>query len=193
MRRALLLELVAALSGALILVNTVGYVRGTLKMSEPDYGWVMTAFGVGATLAALAVGIFDSKRSVRRLLLVGASLTSLAVVPAGHSGFVLLLVLWLLAGAGQNWVNLGAQTVIANETEKTHHGRVYGAHFAWSHLWWAFAYPIAGLLGERAGRNSFLIGGGVSIAILLLVMALLQWQGQETQGDDLQPAQLTES
>ena len=155
MRYALLLELVAAMSGALILVNTVGLVRGQLHRPEAQYGWVMAAFGVGATVAALLVGVLTKRIRHTTFVVVGAALTSLAVLPANHVGLGVLMGLWLLAGAGQNWVNLSTQTLIAEQTDEAHQGRVYGAHFAWSHLWWAFAYPLAGWLGTHFAHASF--------------------------------------
>ncbi|MCI1189806.1 MFS transporter [Hymenobacter sp. DH14] len=166
MRYALLLELVAAVSGALILVNTVGLVRGQLGLPEAQYGWVMAAFGVGATVAALLVGVFTKRIRHTTFVVLGAALTSLAILPGNHVGLWLLMGLWLLAGAGQNWVNLSTQTLIAEQTDESHQGRVYGAHFAWSHLWWAFAYPLAGWLGTRFTGNSFLVGSLVSLGLL---------------------------
>ncbi|MBC6992117.1 MFS transporter [Hymenobacter sp. BT491] len=166
MRYALLLELVAAVSGALILVNTVGLVRGQLHLPEAQYGWVMAAFGIGATAAALLAGALTRRIAHTTFLILGAVLTSLAVLPANHAGLWPLMGLWLLAGAGQNAVNLATQTLIAEQTDEAHQGRVYGAHFAWSHLWWAFAYPLAGFLGTRFATGSFLYGGLVALALL---------------------------
>ncbi|WP_242478877.1 hypothetical protein [Hymenobacter lapidiphilus] len=71
-----------------------------------------------------------------------------------------------MAGAGQNWVNLITQTIIAGQTPLEFQVRVYGAHFAWSHLWWAFAYPLAGFLGTHYLTSSFLWGGLVALALL---------------------------
>jgi NRE family putative nickel resistance protein-like MFS transporter len=166
MRYALMLELVAAVSGALILVNTVGLVRGQLHLSEAHYGWVMAAFGVGATVAALLVGALTKRIAHTTFVVIGAGLTSLAVLPANHVQLWPLMGLWLLAGAGQNWVNLSTQTLIAEQTDESHQGRVYGAHFAWSHLWWAFAYPLAGFLGLHFASHSFLYGGVVALLLL---------------------------
>ena len=166
MRYALLLKLVAAVSGALILVNTVGLVRGQLHLPEAQYGWVMAAFGVGATAAALLVGVLTKRIKHTTFVIIGAALTSLAVLPGNHVSLWPLMGLWLLAGAGQNWVNLSTQTLIAEQTDESHQGRVYGAHFAWSHLWWAFAYPLAGWLGTRFTGTSFLYGGLVALVLL---------------------------
>ncbi len=166
LRTALLLELVTSIAGALILVNTVGRVRGGLALGEVEYGWVMAAFGIGATAAALAVGALEDRVSRTTFVFVGALVTSLAVLPADAVGLSPLLALWLAAGAGQNWVNLPTQTLIADRTPDVLQGRVYGAHFAWSHLWWAGAYPLAGWLGSAVPDRSFLYGGLVALGLL---------------------------
>jgi MFS transporter, NRE family, putaive nickel resistance protein len=173
-RYALLLELVASLSGALVLVNTVGLVKGQLNLGDLEYGWVMTAFGIGATLAALATGFLDKRLKRTTFVLLGATVSTLAVLPANYLSFAPLLFFWLLAGAGQNWVNLPTQTLIADRTPEDAQGRVYGAHFAWSHLWWAVAYPLAGWLGSRFVEQSYLYGALVAAVVLLIVQTFIR-------------------
>lgn len=182
MRYALLLELVAAVSGALILVGTVGLVRGQLELGDLEYGWGMAAFGVGATLAALAVGTLEGRLPRTTFVLLGALVSTLAVLPANFVPFIPLLLLWILAGAGQNWVNLPTQTLIADRTPEAFQGRVYGAHFAWSHLWWALTYPLAGWLGSRFAEQSFLYGGFVAVVLLAGVMLQPRLRNRATPG-----------
>ena len=52
-------------------------------------------------------------------------------------------------------------------------GRVYGAHFAWSHLWWAVSYPIAGWLGSHASDRSFFYSSLIGFMILTGVQIFL--------------------
>lgn len=172
LRYALLLELVASVAGALVLVGTVGLVRGNLGLGNVEYGAVMAAFGIGATLAALASGALEGRVPRPRFLLIGAFVTTLAVIPANLVGFAPLLILWLVAGAGQNWVNLPTQALIADRTPPEAQGRVYGAHFAWSHLWWALAYPLAGWLGSSFDTRDFLYGGLIGLGLLITVQLL---------------------
>ncbi len=95
----------------------------------------MAAFGVGATILVLAVGLLNPHLSPARFIMIGALGTILlAFFPASTVGLVPLMVLWLLAGAGQNWVNLPTQTLIANLTPSAFQGRVHSTHFAWNHL-----------------------------------------------------------
>jgi len=181
LRYALLLELVAAISGAWVLVNTVSYVKGDLGLGDVQYGWVMAAFGVGATLAALAAGALDKRLARTTFVLIGALLTTLAILPTALASLIPLAFLWFVAGVGQNWVNLPTNTLIADRTPEALQGRVYGAHFAWSHLWWMFSYPLAGWLGSALGSSSFLVGGLIGIGLLGAVQILaLKRQGQLT-------------
>ncbi|WP_242478878.1 MFS transporter [Hymenobacter lapidiphilus] len=93
MRYALLPKLVAAVSGALILVNTVGRVKGQLGLGNAEYGWVMSAFGIGATAAALLAGGVAKRIAQTTFVLVGALVTTVAVLPANQAGLGDLLFL----------------------------------------------------------------------------------------------------
>jgi MFS transporter, NRE family, putaive nickel resistance protein len=168
-RYALMLQLVAAIAGAEILVNTVGYVQGVLHFGKIEYGWVMAAFGIGATLASVGLGNFQRRLSPMLWTSIGAVLITLALLPANFANLGGLLVLWAIAGVGQTLVNVPTQTLIADRVAVEVQGRVYGAHFAWSHLWWAFAYPLAGWLGRSLPTHNFLYGGFIGFGLLVFV------------------------
>ncbi len=168
-RYGLSLELVASVAGAWILVNSVVLVKGGLALDDFAYGVLMASFGLGATLAALAVGALATKVKATTFLVVGAAAISLAVLPANLVPYGLLLPFWWIAGVGTNWVNLPMLTLLAERTPASLQGRVYGAHFAWSHLWWLGAYPLAGWLGSWLPERSFLVGGALSLALLVVV------------------------
>ena len=167
-RFALLMELVASVAGAMILVVTVVRVEGGLNLGEVQYGWVMALYGLGATVASLVVGGFGRRVPRTLFILLGALLTSLAILPGDAVTLAPLMALWLVAGVGQNWVNLPTETLLAERTDASAQGRVYGAHFAWSHLWWAFAYPVASLLSTQTA-HPFFYGGLVALGVLLVV------------------------
>ena len=167
-RYGLVMQLVASIAGAQILVNTVGYVQGTLHQTAAAYGWVMMGFGLGATCGTLALGIYPQYRSKITTLLGGGLLITLALLPANYIQLAPLILLWSIAGFGQNLVNLSMQTLIADRTPTDLQGRVYGAHFAWSHLWWAGAYPLAGWLGSSFTGHTFLDGGLIGLAVLAI-------------------------
>jgi MFS transporter, NRE family, putaive nickel resistance protein len=172
-RYALAMQLVASVTGAQILVNTVSYVQGTLHLGKVEYGWVMATFGIGATLASVAFGRFNQRLPRTSFVAIGATLITVALLPANYASLGPLLLLWLIAGVGQSFVNLPTQTLIADRIPKAIQGRVYGAHFAWSHLWWAFSYPLAGWLGSHWGNMPFLYGSLISLVLLSIVQLTL--------------------
>ncbi|MFL5740411.1 MAG: MFS transporter [Flavisolibacter sp.] len=173
-RFALLIEFVSAIAGAQILVNTVGYIKGQLHLTDKNYGYVMAAFGIGAAIAALASGNLDKSRNRSASLLIGGGLVCISIAFGNYVTFIPLLILWIIAGFGQTLAEMPSQILIAEKIEKEQHGKVYGAHFAWSHLWWAFAYPIAGFVGTRFRENEFLIGSLIAAALFILVVAFMR-------------------
>jgi len=172
-RFALLIEFVSAIAGAQILVNTVGYIKGQLHLTDKHYGYVMAVFGIGAAIAAFASGNLDKSRNRSASLLIGGSLVCVSIAFGNYVTFVPLLILWVIAGFAQTLAEMPSQILIAEKIEKEQHGKVYGAHFAWSHLWWAFAYPIAGFVGTRFKENEFLIGSLIAAAMFILVVIFM--------------------
>jgi MFS transporter, NRE family, putaive nickel resistance protein len=176
MRYALAMQLITAIAGAEVLVNTVGHLQGSLHGGKLEYGWVMAAFGLGATVAALSSGYLKQQVSPVFLISGGAVVMTLAVLPANFVNLGGLLVLWAIAGAGQTLVNVMVQNLIADRVSTEIQGRVYGAHFAWSHLWWVFAYPVAGWLGQYLPRYNFGVSSLVGLIVLIVVWLALRPQ-----------------
>jgi MFS transporter, NRE family, putaive nickel resistance protein len=171
LRYGLLLQGVSALAGAQILVNTVSYVQGVLQFGTVEYGWVMGAFGLGATIAA---ALFPRvSRPENRLRIMGLGCLGMTGVMGLAQGANLgvLMALWAIAGVGQSLMDLSMQTLMADRISVELQGRVYGAQFAWSHFWWMLAYPIAGSLAQSPQQPYFLMG--CAIAVLLLIPIVL--------------------
>lgn len=165
-RFALAIEFVSAIAGAQILVNTVSHIKDGLKLPDMYYGWVMGAFGIGATIAAFG-GSYDKTTSRRMSLIVGALLLGLAIIGANYVGYPTLLVLWVMAGLGQSLAEIPSETLIGEQVESSQQGKVFGSHFAFSHLWWAIAYPIAGFTGSQFPGQNFLYGGLLTLGLLV--------------------------
>ena len=173
-RFALAIEFVSAIAGAQILVNTIGHVKDGLNLTDAAYGWVMAAFGIGATVAAFFSGILDTTPSRRKSLIVGALLLGFAIAGANYVGYPVLLILWVLAGLGQSLAEIPSETLIGEQIEASQQGKVFGSHFAFSHLWWAIAYPIAGFTGSQFPGQNFLYGGLFTLGLLGIVLVLFR-------------------
>lgn len=114
-RFALLIELVSAIAGAQILVNTVGYIKGQLHLTDKHYGYVMAAFGIGAAIAAFASGNFDKSKNRIASLMIGGGLVCASIAFGNYVVFIPLLILWLIAGFGQTLAEMPSQILIATK------------------------------------------------------------------------------
>jgi NRE family putative nickel resistance protein-like MFS transporter len=180
-RFALMIEFISAVAGAEILVNTIGHIKQGLNLTDRYYGWVMAAFGVGASVAAFFSGSLDKSKSRRTSLIAGTLVLGLAIVTANYVGFSVLMVLWLLAGLGQSLAEIPSEALIGENIQESQQGKVYGSHFAFSHLWWAVAYPIAGFTGSRFPGQDFLLGGGLTIVLLLIALLVQKIDHRKSQ------------
>ena len=164
-RFALTMEFVSAIAGAMVLVNTVSYVKTTLQLDDKHYGWVMATFGIGAAITAFLLGSLDKTKTRSISLISGVLLIGVAICFANFVNINGLLVLWVVAGMGQTLADLPSETLIGENIESEHQGKVYGSHFAFSHLWWAIAYPVAGYLGTQFPDKNFLYGGLITLIL----------------------------
>lgn len=173
-RFALSIEFISAIAGAQILVNTIGHVKTGLHLDDRYYGWLMAAFGIGAAVAAIVAGSIDKSKSRRLSLITGSLLIGVAISFANFTHYPVLLILWICAGLGQTLAEMPSETLIGENIEETQQGKVYGAHFAFSHLWWALAYPVAGFLGTRFAQSNFLYGGLLTLTCLIVACIKLR-------------------
>ncbi len=174
LRYGLLLQGVSALAGAQILVNTVSYVQGVLHLGKVEYGWVMGSFGLGATIAA---ALFPRvSRPENRLMIMGLGCLGMTGVMglAPWANLDVLMALWAIAGVGQSLLELSMQTLMADRISVELQGRVYGAQFAWSHLWWMLAYPIAGSLAQSPQQPYFSISSAIGFLLLITIVLIIK-------------------
>ena len=165
LRFALAIEFVSAIAGAMILVNTISHIKNSLLLDDKYYGWAMAIFGIGAAIAAFLLGSLDKSKTRSTSLISGAFLLGISICMVNFVGYPVLLVLWLFAGLGQSLAEMPSETLIAETIASENQGKVYGSHFAFSHLWWAIAYPIAGFLGSQFPKSEFLYGGILTLVL----------------------------
>ena len=168
-RFSLLIELIAAIAGAQIIVNSVGHIKADLLLSDKEYGWIMAAFGIGASVGAFTANSIDKSRSKAIIMIAGALILASAVSLANIVSYEVLIILWVIAGLGQSYADMPSQILIAENINLEQQGKVYGSHFAWTHLWWAIGYIIAGYTGTNFKTHDFLIGGVLSLIFLAVI------------------------
>lgn len=171
---ALSIEFVSAIAGAMILVNTISHIKNDLMLDDKYYGWAMATFGIGAAISAFILGSLDKSKTRSTSLISGALLLGISICLVNYFGYATLLVLWLFAGLGQSLAEIPSETLIAETISSENQGKVYGSHFAFSHLWWAFAYPIAGFLGTQFPKTDFLYGGILTLSLAIVCVIIFK-------------------
>lgn len=181
LRGLLLLNLAVAAAGAMVIVNTVVYVRDDLGGSNADVAVAMAASGAGAMAAALALPRILDHIAERTVMLAGG-----AVMAAGltlgltRPDFMPLLSIWLLLGLGSSLVQTPTGRLLRRSCHAEDRSAVFSAQFALSHACWLVTYPLAGWLGAEAGlMTTFAVLAAITVASTAAAAAI--WRPQETE------------
>ncbi len=173
LRGLLALCMAVSAAGAMVIVNTVVYVRGYLGGSETDTALALAGFGFGSMLAALSLPGMLEKFPDRRFMLGGGALLTLGLL-AGTSSPSLpwLVAVWVLLGFGSSLVQTPAGRLIVRSSQAGDRPAFYAAQFALSHACWLLAYPLAGWVGAGSSLPlAFAIMAGIAAASLLAAAA----------------------
>jgi len=181
LRGLLALNLAAAAAGAMVIVNTVVYVRDLLGRSENDVAIALSAFGGGSMMAALALPRLLEQRSDRQVML-GASgvllaglvtMAALTLAPRVDQWAALLCV-WLVLGVGYSAVLTPSGRLLRRSAAPEDRSALFAAQFALSHACWLVTYGVAGAFGAAAGMPAaLLVLAGLTLAGL--ITAVIVW------------------
>ena len=166
LRALLALSLAVAVGGAMVIVNTVVYVRDWLDGSESETALVFAAFGAGSMAVALVLPRLLDRHSDRPFMLVGGVLLGAGLLAGlGQPGFLALLPIWLVLGAGSSFVQTPSGRLLRRSVHEGDRPAIYATQFALSHACWLIAYPLAGWLGSAFGLSAaFLTLSGIALA-----------------------------
>ena len=184
LRGLLALNLAVSAAGAMVLVNSVVLVRGTLGLPDNALAWTMFAFGAGSMSAALLLPRLLDRLPDRPVMLAGAALmvASLAglaaVIGWAGLGWPALLGAWGLVGIGYSSVLTPSSRLLRRSAHAEDRPAVFAAQFALSHACWLGSYPLAGWLLTRFGvAPALVVLAGV--AALGLLAARHLWPAHE--------------
>ena len=179
LRGLLALSLAVAAAGAMVIVNTVVFVRDRLGGSESDTALAFAAAGAGSMIVALALPRLLDRLPQRPLMLIGGGLLGCGlmlglVVP----GFLALLMVWFVLGAGASLVQTPAGMLLRRSAHEEHRPAIYAAQFALSHACWLIAYPLAGWLGSAFGLSAAFLVLGI-MALAASFAAFVTWPARD--------------
>lgn len=148
LRGLLALSLAVSSAGAMVIVNTVVYVRDHLGGGESDTALVFAAAGAGSMVVALMLPRLLDRSADRPFMLAGgAVLTGGLLLGLGDPGLSGLLAIWFIIGAGSSLIQTPAGRLLRRSAHDADRPALFAAQFALSHACWLIAYPLAGWLG----------------------------------------------
>jgi H+ antiporter protein len=184
LRGLLALNLAAAAAGAMVIVNSVVYVKSGLGRGDTDVALALAFFGGGSMIAALALPRLLEKRSDRTVMQIGAfgmiaGLVAIAMASyGGQPAWPALLAIWLMLGLGYSVVLTPSGRLLRRSSRQADRPALFAAQFALSHCCWLITYPLAGWLGAEAPM-AWSFGAMAAVAATGAVAALLLWPANE--------------
>lgn len=148
----LLLYMAVAAASAMVIVNTVVYVRESIGGSGFDTAIAFAAAGGGSMLAALMVPLLLQRWTDQQVMLTGSILMALGLgLVSLQPSLTGLMALWFLIGIGWSLIQTPAGRIVTRSASPADRPAYFSAQFSLSHLCWLLAYPVAGQLGTRLG------------------------------------------
>ena len=179
LRGLLALYVSVASASAMVIVNTVVYVRDTLGRAGSDVAIALGAAGTGSMLVALLLPRLLDKRPDRAIMLTGTLLMAAGLAWMGSGpGFVALLPAWFLVGAGWSAVQTPAGRLVNRSASAGDRPAYFSAQFALSHACWLVLYPVAGHLGTRIGIETTALLLAANVLLFALVASRL-WPARD--------------
>ncbi len=174
LRGLLALSLAVAAAGAMVIVNTVVYVRDRLGGTDSDTALAFAAAGAGSMAVALMLPRLLDRLPDRPLMLSGGLVLAAGLLLGlAGPGLVALLAVWFVLGAGASLVQTPAGRLLRRSARAGDRPAVYAAQFALSHACWLIAYPLAGWLGAAFGlMAAFAVLAAVTVAATAAALAL---------------------
>ena len=175
LRGLLMLYLAVSAASAMIIVNTVVYVRETLGGAESDVAMALAAAGGGSMLAALSLPKILDRIADRPVMLLGGVLMAVGLgMMSRGPAFNALLAIWFVIGFGWSLVQTPAGRVVIRSAAPADRPAYFSAQFALSHACWLIFYPVAGQLGTRIGIETTALILGCAI-LFFVIFAAAVW------------------
>jgi len=175
LRGLLALHGAVACGGAMVIVNTVVYVRSHLGLGESETAVVMMASGAGSMIVALVLPKLLKTLPDRPLMILGGSIIASALLwGMTMPGIIGIIAIWFLLGAGWSCIQTPAARLVTRSASPGDRAAYFSANFALSHGGWFIGYTLAGWLGANVGlMQTFTILA--CLAFLMTLWSLKLW------------------
>lgn len=200
LRGIMALNLVVAASGAIVVVNTVNYVRDVLGGDQADVAWMLAASGGGTLLVAVALPRVLDRVADRTVMMTGATVlvaavtAALAMTASGTTAWAVTGAIWIAVGGGMALIVTPTGRVLRRSATPDALPKLFAAQFSLSHLAWLVTYPVAGWVGTRVGLTTawsillVLAAAGAVAARLLWTRPVVVREGVPVESAPREPA-----
>lgn len=184
LRGLLALNMAAAAGGAMVIVNTVVYVRTFLGGTDVDVAVALAVYGGGSMVAALLLPGLLERIPDRTVMLTGALTMLGSLVAAGmltgssSAPWLVLYGAWLMLGLSSSTVLTPVGRLLRRSCHEEDRPALFAAQFALSHACWLVTYPLAGWVGASFGMSAAILALAM-IAAGSIVLALLVWPSND--------------
>lgn len=162
---------IALFGDAILSAILVVFVQQDLGFNAIQFGWMMTARGLGGLIGGVLVGQFGHKFTSIHLIAGGLMVTgaSFFMLLARPSLPAVMGMLLLVGPALMAWL-ISLQTIGQRETEDSYRGRVFGAIGATTTFIMFFGSAIAGFMADQIG-GFILISAAATLFMLAGVLS----------------------
>lgn len=148
----LTLYLAVAAASAMIVVNTVVYIREYLDGSEADVALMLAASGGGSMIVAMLLPKLQTYISNKKIMFLGVIVMATGVgLITIHPSLYTALFIWFLVGVGLSMVQTPSGVIVNRSASAVDRSAYFSAQFALSHLCWLIFYLVAGYAGAYIG------------------------------------------
>ncbi|MEM7114721.1 MAG: MFS transporter [Chloroflexota bacterium] len=173
---------IAMFGDAIISAILVVFVQDTMGLSSVEFGWMMTARGIGGLIGGLLAAQLGQKWTAGQLISVGLASSGLIIfVAIGFPMLTVVLPAMLLVGIPGIIAFVTIQTLLQQETEDAYRGRIFGAFGTTITLLMLLGSGVGGVLTDLLGGTALMSGAAIIYIIAgLLAAALLIKQTRKT-------------
>lgn len=175
LRALLALNVAVASASAMVIVNTVIYVRDQFDYSAASaVAIALGAAGTGSMITALLLSRILARLGDRATVLLGGALLPVGLLlTAILPNYVAMLAVWVLLGVGLALVETPSGRLVQRSVSDGDSQALFAAQFSLSHACWLVTYPIAGVLGSVLGLSAVAVILAVVSAVAVVVAGRL--------------------
>ncbi|APS49444.1 hypothetical protein DA717_13710 [Piscirickettsiaceae bacterium NZ-RLO2] len=167
MLQGLLFIFIAALAGAMVIINTVVYIQGTYHLSESITALTMAVFGIASLITTISIPALSQYASSNKLMKCGALFCiggfAIGILTPNLTG---IFIIWFILGIGASLIETLIGLTITENITQEKQNNYFTAYFSLSHACWLSAYFITGWIGNQIAMQSLLL-------LLFLISVLL--------------------